>query len=323
MKYKNCHKLIFCIAFIMLIVCGCNGASVDYTTNSQKINILCTGFSQYDWTKNIVGELDTINVDLLQKMGVDIHNFQPSADDIIRISGCDMIICTGGESDKPIINILDSLGDKKPIVINMMSELEPHLICIDEHSSNQHHTHNNTMEYDEHIWLSIKNADVLCRIISDNIISIDHSNAETYKANTEQYLAQLSNLDKKYQNTIDNSLRREIVFADRYPFAYLAKDYELTCFCAFPGCSAETEASFETVVSLAEKIGELNLTSVMTIDKGYTSIDEAVISNCKTSGIKTLSLNSLQSVSNDEINSGLSYLSTMEDNLSIIKESLN
>lgn len=322
-KYKNFNLIIFAVILIpTLILCSCK-QNVSVPDNTLEINILCTGFSQYDWTKNITNTVDAVNVEMLQKHSVDVHNYQPSADDIIRISNCDIIICTGGEADKPIFDILDSLGDKKPIVINMMEELEQQLINVAENDSSHQHTEHNFSYYDEHIWLSLKNADILCKIISDKVVSIDPDNIKTYKLNTDAYLSKLSDLDKKYEYMVNKSTRREIVFADRYPFAYLARDYGLVCYCAFPGCSAETDASFETILSLASKIDELDLTSVMTIDGGILSIDEAVISSSEKKGIKTLSLNSLQSVSYDEITEGLSYLSTMEENFEIIKESLN
>lgn len=322
-KHKKIKSVIFVtILFTVLFLCSC-GQTTSSSVNSFDINILCTGFSQYDWTKNITNTVDTINVEMLQKHGFDIHNYQPSADDIVRISNCNLIICTGGEADKPVLDIIDSLGENKPIVINMMSELESRLILVDkEHSSNQH-IHYTFSDYDEHIWLSLKNADILCKVISDRIISIDPDNTKTYESNTDAYLTKLSELDKKYVSMIDNSSRREIVFADRYPFAYFARDYGLTCYRAFPGCSSETDASFDTILSLSAKIDELNLTSVMTIDGGTLNIDEAIISNSKKTDIKTLSINSLQSVSGDDIQSGLSYISAMENNFKIIKEALN
>ena len=322
-KYNMFKFIIFTIILIpAFILCSCK-QNVSIPDNESDISILCTGFSQYDWTKNITNTVDTVNVEILQKHGIDIHNYQPSADDIIRISNCSIIICTGGEADKPIFDILDSLGDKKPIVINMMGELEQQLINVAENDSSHQHTEHDLSYYDEHIWLSIKNAGKLCKIISDKIASIDPDNINIYKSNTDAYLSRLSDIDKKYEYMVNNSARREIVFADRYPFAYLARDYEIVCYCAFPGCSAETDASFETILSLASKIDELNLTTVMTLDNGISNIAKAVISNSKTKDIKTLSLNSLQSVSYDEIAAGLSYLSAMEDNFKIIKESLN
>ncbi len=324
MTYNKITKLIPFLVLLLpaLILCSCT-QNVSAPVNSSEVNILCTGFSQYDWAKNIAASVDTVNVDMLQKHGVDTHNFQPSADDIIRISNCSIIICTGGEADRPIFDILDSLGDNKPIVINMMAELEPHLISIDKNHSSQQHIHYEFSDYDEHIWLSLKNAEILCKVISDNIISIDPDNAKTYESNTSAYLSKLSDLDKTYTDAINNSLRREIVFADRYPFAYISRDYGLTCYCAFPGCSAETDASFDTILSLSAKIDEFDLTSVMTIDRGTLNIDEAVISNSKKTDIKTLSLNSLQSVSDNEIQAGLTYISAMEENFEVIKEALN
>lgn len=323
--YNKFNKfLLYILPFsVMLAFCGCDSTSFSGDANPSEIVILCTGFSQYDWASNIVGDTSGIKIETLFKNGIDTHNYQPTAEDIIKISNCDLIIYTGGESDKPITDIINSLGDNKPVIINMMEELKDSLLCVGEAHPNIEYTHMALSEYDEHIWLSLKNAQTLCRIISDNIIALDQDNLEIYNQNTTEYISKLSDLDYKYAQMIDNSIRQEIIFADKYPFAYLANDYNLTCFSAFPGCSAETDASFETILSLASKIDDLKLTSVITIDGGSTNIDEAVIANSRSTDIKTLSLNSLQSVSEDEFRAGLTYLSAMEDNFNIIKESLN
>ncbi len=317
---KTSITILAIMIFFVLILCSCS-AETSSPYDSSKINVLCTGFSQYDWARNISNNIDIINVGILQKHGVDAHSYQPSADDVIMISQCDIFIYTGGESDRQIIDIINSL-DKKPIIVNMMNELESSLILVGDRDFN-HHMHNDSSKYDEHIWLSLKNAKSLCKIICDALISASPENAEVIKNNTEKYIDKISDLDKKYEDLINDCIRSDIVFADRFPFGYLAKDYNLNCYCAFPGCSAETDASFETVLSLAAKIDELGLTSVMTIDNGMTELDEAIISNTKNKNIKTLSLNSLQSVSESEIKAGLSYLIAMEDNLKVILESLN
>lgn len=308
---------------IILTFCACS-SSAPLGTSSASLNILCTGFSQYDWVTNIVGDNQSIEVSILQGRGVDIHNYQPTAEDIIKITNSDMIVLTGGESDKALLDIVKSSSNPDIVIFNMMNELgEDALLCVDHSQNHSQHNHLDVSEYDEHIWLSVKNAEILCKRLLDEIISLDPDGADSYNNNADVYLELLNALDGEYASTIGASTNKELVFADRYPFAYLARDYGLKCYAAFPGCSTETNASFDTILSLSRKIDELELTSVLTIDGGISDIDESVISNTKSEGIKTLSLESLQSVTEDEISAGISYLSAMTNNLKIFKEALN
>lgn len=310
-------------AILLLTFCACS-SSAPMDTSPASLNILCTGFSQYDWVKNIVGDNRGIEVSILLGKGADIHNYQPTAEDIIKITNSDMIVLTGGESDKALLDIVKGSSNPDMIIFNMMSELgEDALLCVNHSQNPNQHNHLDVSEYDEHIWLSVKNAEILCKRLLEEIIFLDPEGADSYNNNAAVYLELLSTLDGEYTETIEASASKELIFADRYPFAYLARDYGLKCYAAFPGCSTETNASFDTILSLSEKIDELGLTSVLTIDGSISNIDESVILNAKSNNIKTLSLESLQSVTEAEVNSGLSYLSAMTNNLRIFKEALN
>ena len=323
--YKNKFARIVSLLsalVLTIIISGCSPSPSVSEDDAEKINVLCTGFAQYDWAKNIALNVPGTEVSLLLNNGVDIHSLQPSAEDIVRITKSDMLIYTGGQSDREIIDIINSAGGKNLTSVNMMSLLGDTLIC-DDTEHNHTHSHRHISEYDEHIWLSIKNAEVLCRSICDELSALDPANAEKYNENTEKYISQLNKLDHEYTEVIDNAALHDLVFADRYPFKYLARDYELNVFAAFPGCSAEENASFGTILSLASKIDELNLTSVITIDNSNSAIAATVCENAETSNIKILSLESLQSVTNDEISAGITYLSAMSDNLEVLREALN
>lgn len=323
--YKNKFARIFSLLAILVLtitISGCSASPSVSVNDSEKIEILCIGFAQYDWTQNIVLNVPNIEVSLLPNNGVDIHSFQPSADDIIKITSSDMLIYTGGQSSKDIIDIINSAGNEDLVSVNMMSLLGNALICNDiDH--NHTHSHGHISEYDEHIWLSLKNAEILCRSICDELSALDPVNAEKYNENTENYISQLNELDREYTDVIDNAAPRDLVFADRNPFKYMSRDYGLNVFAAFPGCSAESDASFETILSLAAKIDELGLTSVITTDGSNSAIATTVCENAETNNIKILSLESLQSVTNEEIAAGITYLTAMSDNLEILREALN
>ena len=121
-------------------------------------------------------------------------------------------------------------------------------------------------EYDEHVWLSLKNAQICCDAICEKLCETDADNAEAYRSNTKEYNKKLSDLDGQYKSAVDGAKYNTLLFGDRFPFRYMTDDYGLDYYAAFAGCSAETEASFETIVFLSKKTDELKLPAIMTIE---------------------------------------------------------
>ncbi len=191
-----------------------------------------------------------------------------------------------------------------------------------DHEGEEHDHEDGDVEADEHIWLSLENAEILCEAIADGMAQIDGNNAATYQANVEAYIAQLDALDEKYEVAIENSALDTILVADRFPFRYLVDDYDLDYYAAFVGCSAETEASFETIAFLAGKLDELGLHSVLTIENSDARIADTVIASSASKDQQILVLNSLQSINQQQIDDGVSYLKVMEDNLNVLAEAL-
>lgn len=286
----------------------------------DKIKIVCTIFPEYDWVKQISKNNENIELTYLLVNGVDLHNYQPSADDIITISNCDMFIYVGGESDSWVDDVLDSAKNEHLVTINLIDVLGSSVKEeeIKEGMESENEEDGDEGEYDEHIWLSLKNAKIVCRYISDKLCKIDSKNEKLYISNTESYLKELDDLDSKYQNAVDNSETKTLLFGDRFPFRYLTDDYGLDYYAAFAGCSAETEASFETITYLAKKADELNLNTVMTIDGSDNKIAQTIISNTKNKNQKILSLNSMQST----LSENDTYLSVMQSNLTVLEEAL-
>ena len=327
--------------------------------NSNKISIVCTTFPQYDWVKNILGEeAERFNVTLLLDNGVDMHSYQPAVKDIATAGSSNLFIYVGGESDTWVedalkeaknkdlkaINLMETLGNsvKEEEVVEGMQEERESLGHSHEKSSKekQEHTqkesHENSQEingqkeaadeepeYDEHIWLSIRNAEIMVKNIEKAIEQLDSDNAKVYQTNAENYIKKLDTLDKQYANTIQNAKYKAILFGDRFPFRYMADDYDLKYYAAFAGCSAETMAGFETVTFLAKKADELRLPVILTIENSDGRIAEAVKSNTTKKNQKILAMNSLQSVTKEQIADGITYLQVMQENLSVLSEALN
>lgn len=327
--------------------------------NSNKISIVCTTFPQYDWVKNILGEeAERFNVTLLLDNGVDMHSYQPTVKDIATAGSSDLFIYVGGESDTWVedalkeaknkdlkaINLMETLGNsvKEEEVVEGMQEERESLGHSHEKSSKekqeqtQKESHENSQEingqkeaadeepeYDEHIWLSIRNAEIMVKNIEKAIEQLDSDNAKVYQTNAENYIKKLDTLDKQYANTIQNAKYKAILFGDRFPFRYMADDYDLKYYAAFAGCSAETMAGFETVTFLAKKADELRLPVILTIENSDGRIAEAVKSNTTKKNQKILAMNSLQSVTKEQLADGITYLQVMQENLSVLSEALN
>ena len=177
-------------------------------------------------------------------------------------------------------------------------------------------------EYDEHVWLSLKNAKVLCKAIADNLSEIDSEHKAVYDANVSSYIGKLDELDAQYKSAVESFSKKTILFGDRFPFRYLVDDYGLNYYAAFVGCSAESEASFETISFLSKKTDELGLKSILTIEKSDKKIAKTIISNTRNKNQKTLEMDSLQSTTSKDAANGTTYLSVMQNNLNVLKEAL-
>ncbi len=310
---------------ILLVFSGCTGA--ENTKKNNKLKIVTTVFPVYDWVRNIVGENSDIELTMLLDSGVDLHSFQPTADDIITVSSADMFIYIGGESDEWTEDALKETVNKDMTVISLMDELgnnaKEEELKEGMEPEEEEEAEDGAPEYDEHIWLSLKNAAVLCEKIKDALVLKDSEHKAVYEENCKKYTDELISLDKEYENAVNSSKIKTLLFADRFPFRYLADDYGLDYFAAFKGCSAESEASFETVSFLAKKTDELNLSCVFTIDGTKTNIAKTVVENTKTQNQKILSLNSMQSVTSGDVENGVKYIDIMKSNLSVLKEALS
>ena len=326
MNIKKIISAMIVLTAALSVFSGC-GAS-EKASSDDKLSIVTTIFPEYDWTREILGDnAENVGLTMLLDNGVDLHSYQPTADDIIKISDCDLFIYVGGESDgwvddvlknstnkdMKVVNFLDVLGDavKNEEVVEGMQEEE------------EEHGEENEEEKDEHVWLSLKNAEVLCNAIADALEEIDPDNKDVYAENASAYIAKLTALDKDYSDTVSNGARKTILFGDRFPFRYMADDYGLTYYAAFAGCSAETEASFETISFLAKKTDELELPCVLAIEGAKHDIAETIVQNTASKNQKILTMDSMQAVTSEDIKNGVTYLTVMEKNLSALNEALN
>lgn len=334
---KKITALLLALFMLVGALAGC-GKQND-TNQTDKLSIVTTIFPEYDWVREILGEkADNAEITMLLDNGVDLHSYQPTADDIVKISDCDLFIYVGGESDEwvedalrnaangnmKVINLLEVLGDsvKTEEIVEGMQEEEHEHEDAEEHEHEDAEEHEHEEEADEHVWLSLKNAKMLVRVISKALQELDPDSKDIYAANADAYVKKLSALDAEYQAAVDAASNKTILFGDRFPFRYLVDDYGLHYYAAFVGCSTETEAGFETISFLAKRVDEWKLPCVLTIEGAQHKIAETVVRNTTAKNQRVLTMDSMQSTTSKDVKNGTTYLSVMEKNLSVLKEAL-
>ena len=312
---------------LFLSLCPVSGLAEE----AGKIRVVTTIFPIYDWVREIAGDTGNTEITLLLDSGVDLHSFQPSAQDILKVATCDLFIYVGGESDEWAEDALAEAVNPDMVVISLVEALGENAkaeeivegMQAEEEEEEGEEGEEEEEEIDEHVWLSLRNAQAFTSAIADALAQKDPANADSYRANAEAYGAKLAALDAAYAGAVDSAAHKTLLFGDRFPFRYLTDDYGLTYYAAFAGCSAETEASFATVIFLAKKTDELQLPAVLTIEGKDHRIAETIIGSTADKNRKLLTLNSMQGTTANDIAQGATYLKIMEDNLAVLKEALN
>ena len=315
---------VLALAALCAIFCAAFSGCSSEIKKDVKPSVVVTVFPLYDWVKQIAG--DRADVTLLLDSGVDLHSYQPSADDIIKISTSDLFIFVGGESDFWVEDIISGARNPQFTPIDLIESLgeraKEEEIKEGMQAESEEGEKDEGPEYDEHIWLSLKNASVLCGVIADGLCKIDPDGSGTFRENADAYLSKLGELDREFEEAVEKAKYKTVVFGDRFPFRYLVDDYGLDYFAAYTGCSAESEASFETVTFLASKVDELGLPAILQIETADGQLAETVRSATEKKDQKILTLDSLQSSVKEDVDNGKSYLDTMKKNLEVLKEAI-
>lgn len=326
------RKIAFVAAALVClstVLTGCGNA----TSASEQLQVVCTIFPEYDWTRQIIGDVEGVNLTLLADDGTDLHSYQPSVQDIATISEADVFCYVGGASDAWVDDVLKTAKNAEMEQVSLLVAADAdEEVLADGMQDEEEHDHDDEdadeeghddTELDEHVWLSLERAELACGAIRDALCDADPDHAKQYQDNCEAYVQKLQELDAHFENVLaEKAVRDTILVADRFPFRYLADDYDLNYYAAFPGCSAETEASFETIAFLAEKVDELSLPYVLVTESSDKSLANTVLSNTKKGTGDILVLDSMQAITQKELDSGVNYLSQMEQNLEILQTAL-
>lgn len=321
--------IIMMMAATCLTACGSDSGSDEGSGGGSdkegQLKIVTTIFPLYDWTRNVLGDMEKdAKLTMLMDEGVDLHSYQPNAEDLSAIAECDVFIYVGGTSDEWTKDALDQAENKDMIIINLMDIMgdkakeEEHKEGMQEEEEHG----DDEKEYDEHVWLSLRNAGTFVSEIEKALSKADEKNADAYKKNSAEYENKLSSLDDEYKKAVADGSVKTLLFGDRFPFRYMTEDYGLDYYAAFAGCSAESEASFKTISFLAKKVDELKLKNVITIEGSDKKIAKSIIANTKEKNQKILTMDSMQQITSKEVDSGATYLSLMEKNLKVLSKAL-
>jgi zinc transport system substrate-binding protein len=320
-------------AFVMLFTSMFSGTSL---AEAKNISVVTTIFPIYDWVREIVGDAENIEITLLLDNGVDLHSYQPTAQDIMKVATCDAFAYVGGESDAWVKDALAESVNPDMVVVNLVDALgedvkaEEAVVGMQHDHEHEEDGHDHEDEVDEHVWLSLRNAEKLVAALAKALGEVAPDNAAAYAANAEAYVGRLAALDAEYAAARTNADFDTLLFGDRFPFRYLTEDYGLKYYAAFSGCSAESEASFETIAFLAGKVDELGLTTVLTIEGGqggaanqvHQGVAETVVQNTRAKDAKVLVMDSMQGTTGADAQGGATYLGAMEKNLEVLKQAL-
>ena len=332
-------KIMASVLALILLLTGI--APYTALAEGKKVSVVTTIFPLYDWVREITAGNDNVEIIMLLDSGADLHNYQPTAQDILKIASADLFVFVGGESDDWVEDVLETARNDQLVSVNLVEAMgdaikmeeivegmehdehdhDDHDEDHDDHDEEEDHDHGE--EADEHIWLSLRNAQALSRVIAEKLAQIDPDSASLYQSNFEAYHEKLARLDAAYAEAVNAAAYKTVLFGDRFPFRYLADDYGLSYYAAFSGCSAETEASFQTILFLAQKVDELKLPAVLTIENAKSRMPETIVASTAEKNQKILAMNSLQSVTSQGVQAGITYLSAMEENLEVLKDALS
>jgi zinc transport system substrate-binding protein len=315
---RKATKIFLAFIVVIALLLSAVFAIAKMKNNSEKISIIATNFPAYDFVRAVAG--DKANIKMLVKPGSEIHNFEPTPQDIIDINNSKLFVYTGGESDEWIEDILSDVDADKTKLFKMMDAVEVvEEEAVEGMESEEEEEEGEEPEYDEHVWTSVRNATKIVNEIKNELVEISPENKNIFESKAKNYIEQLNDIDKKFQSVVGHANTKTLIFGDRFPLRYFVEDYGLKYYAAFPGCSDQTEASSKTIAFLVNKVKANSNKVVLKIEMSSGKIAETIANE---TGAKVLTFNSAHNISMDEFNSGLTYVTIMKNNVKVLEEAL-
>ena len=305
MRLMKSLVAVLLVVVLLFSVCG-------VCTAEDVLNIVCTSFPCYDFVRAVAGV--RANIQLLIKPGSEVHSYDPTPADVMAIAGCDLFVYIGGESDAWVVDILESFGGSAPQTLRFFD-------CVERMEAEHGHDHaEDEHAYDEHIWTSLINARVMVNALADVLCEMDAEHADFYRKNAVAYDAEIGRLNAEINGIVENAARKEMIFADRFPFLYFANEYGLAWHAAFPSCASESEPSARTIAELIDKVKADAVPVIYTLELSNGKTAETI---SEETGAKVLTFHSIQNVTEADFAAGETYITLMKRNVEALREGLN
>lgn len=317
------RKIIAVIAAAALGVSLCGCTSPEKSEISGKLKVIATIFPAYDFARQVFG--DTADVKMLLKPGQESHSYDPSAKDIVEISGCDLFVYNGGESDQWVESVLKSAPEVETFrmtdaVSLLDEEVTEGMQNAGEHDHDEEeHEEEHEDEYDEHVWTSPDNASAIVKALGKRAAELFPENADSLTANADCYAGKINELDAKFAELLSGE-ERYFIFGDRFPLLYFFRHYGLNYYAAFPGCGSETEPSAQTMTFLLDKLRQPDsVPAVFCIELSSRRLGEVLAED---SGLPVVEFHTCHNISADDLAAGETYVSLMERNYEVLSDIL-
>ena len=290
---------------LCLLLAACSAGA---ESEGEPLRVVATDFPCYDLARQVLGS--DASLTLLIRPGMDTHTYEPTPADAKAVYEADVLIYIGGTSDAWVE---DMLADAPGVAaVRMMDSVQP----IEE--AHAEHGHED-ISYDEHIWTSPVNMRAMLKSVEEALCAADPQNADTYHSNAAAYDAQLAGLDQTFRDLVSGAARTELVFADRFPFLYFAREYGLSYVSAFSGCSEESQPSVQAVAALIDAVEQDGVPVIYVIEMSTGDVARAV---AEQTGAEIVEMHSCQSVTGEEFEAGETYLSLMIRNVEALRKGL-
>lgn len=313
-------SIVLLLSLSLFFACAPMPAASD---SGEGISIVATVFPAFDFARQITSGTSA-KVTLLLQPGEEVHSFDPTSQDIIRIQSADLFLYVGGENDTWVNGVLSGL-DQSINTFRMMDfvtlyeeELVPGM--QPEKDAAEAALPDAAHEWDEHVWTAPVNAVSIVKAMTAELTKVDPANAGTYQQNADAYVKQLEALDHSFWSVVNSANHKTVVFADRFPARYFVEEFGLSYYAAFPGCSSETEPSAATVASLIDHVRTESIPVLFYIEMSNQQMANTV---AEATGAKPMLFHTCHNVTKAEFESGATYLSLMRNNVLALKAALN
>ena len=345
--------LCFVIALTLCLSLTACGGSNKTEKKQYKLKVMTTLFPYYDFARAVIGDIDDIDLQLLVSPGQDDHSFEPTPKDVVAINQADLFIYNGGSIENWVDTVIDSLDNKKQQQMRMMDEIgqerllgeeeEEGVFAVSDHDHEHEDSHSHTKdetdehsqagntseqeehshadeELDEHIWTSPANAEILVDSICQKLSQMMPEHKVQFRKNADNYIKQIKQLDTKFKNITSKATHKEVIFADKFPIKYFAKEYGLKYYAAFAGCSGDTEPSAKTVAFLIDKVKKNDVKGIFYLELSSTAMADTI---CQDTGTVAYQFNSCHNITNEQFKAGVTYVQLMKENAKILEKALN